>query len=101
MSVLNRTRNAIYNEFHNWIPGETKKEKMAIIDRATYLGSKDPGQWSPGAAVIIHTETGIPNPSWDESPGFQIIEGWFRVSAELDTHYCEPINGAVIGVYDV
>ena len=60
MSVLNRTRNAIYNEFHDWIPGETKKEKMAVIREATYSGSKDPGQWSPDAAVVIHTESGIP-----------------------------------------
>jgi hypothetical protein len=31
--------------------------------------------------------------------GDQIIEGWFRVSDELDTHYAETINGAVIAVY--
>ena len=101
MSVLRKTREAIYAEFHDWIPGETKKEKMAVIREATYPGSKDPGQWSPGAAVVIHTESGIPNPSYDMSPGFQVIEGWARISRELGTHFCEPINCAVIGVHRV
>lgn len=98
-SILTRTREAIYNEFAAHIPGDTKKAKMATIRACTYTGKSDPGGWSPSSDVVIHTESGVPNPSFDESPGFQIIEGWFRVSGELETHYCETINGAVITVY--
>ena len=96
-TILTRVREAIYNEFKSHIPGRTKPEKMQVIRGATFTGENDPGGWSPSAAVIIHTETGIPNPSWDVHP-FDIIEGWFRVSDELGDHYCETINGAVISV---
>lgn len=100
-TILTRTREAIYNEFADHIPGETKSAKMKVIRDSTYTGSSDPGQWSPSSAVVIHTESGVPNPSFDCSPGFQIIEGWFRVSDELGTHYCETHNAAVIAVYKV
>jgi hypothetical protein len=100
-TILTRTREAIYNEFQDWIPGKNKAEKMKEIRSATYTGKGDPGGWSPGAAVVIHTESGIPTPTFDETPGFQIIEGWFRVSDELETHYCETVNAAVISVWEV
>ena len=98
--ILTRVREAIYNEFGKYIPGKTKADKMSVIRNNTYTGKNDPGGWSRGAAVIIHTEgSGIPNPTWDESPGSQIIEGWFRVSKELGDHFCETYNSAVMTVY--
>ena len=99
MRILTRVRNAIYNEFKAQIPGKNKSQKMALIRQCTFTGEDDPGGWSPSAAVVIHTETGVPNPSFDCSEGFQLIEGWFRVSDELETHYCETVNGAVISVW--
>ena len=98
--ILTRVREAIFNEFGEFIPGDTKREKMAEIRKATRTGANDPGGWSPDAAVIIWTETGIPNPAFDMSEGFQIIEGWFRISAVLGTHWVEPINAAVMAVYE-
>ena len=98
--IITRVREAIYAEFGRHIPGKTKAQKMAVIRDNTFTGKDDPGGWSPWAAVVIHTEgSGIPNPTWDETPGFVIVEGWFRVSDALGDHFCETVNSAVMTVH--
>jgi len=98
--VITQVRKAIFEVFREHIPGNTKAEKMAVIRKATYTGKADPGGWSPTAAVVIHTESGIPNPSYECGGGWPITEGWTKVSESLDRHYCETYNGAVMAVYE-
>lgn len=93
-SILKRTREAIFEVFGEYISSNPEIAKE-IIKKSTYTGKDDPGGWSPEAAVIIHTESGIPSGLFD----CDLFERWFEVSAKLKTHYCEHINAAVIGVY--
>jgi hypothetical protein len=67
----------------------------AMIEESTYTGKDDPGEWAPRAKVVIHCESGIPDPSW--------IDPWCEVGdilAEQDLFY-EPINMAVVAVYEI
>jgi len=55
----------------------------------------DPHGWTQGAVATILTESCLPDPVYGP------VEAWCRVfedAAERGLH-CEPINGAVIGVY--
>lgn len=69
------------------------------VEDATFTGREDPGGWAPRAHVVIHTETGIPSLRYDSNA---ILAQWDRVGDILQEHglYCEPVNGAVVAVYD-
>lgn len=95
--ILERTRAAIADVFGDYI-SENPDRRREIIESATYVGDEDPGQWSPRAAVVIHTESGIPNGAYDDP---RVFEKWFAVSDKLGTHFCEHVNGAVIAVWPV
>jgi len=71
----------------------------AEVEDSTFTASDDPGGWAPRSRVVIHTERGIPPFSYDSSA---LIAAWDRVGDILmaDGLYCEPINGAVVAVYD-
>lgn len=92
--ILQRVRAAIDEVWGSYISEDSEARKR-IIEQSTYIGSEDPGQWSPKAAVIIHCERGIPNGSHST----RLMEKWWDVSDKLGTHFCEHINTAVIGVY--
>ena len=94
-NILERVRTAIAEVFGNYI-SEDPAQRRKIIEEATFLGHDDPGQWSPKAAVVIHCESGIPN-----SEHWRLIDAWEQVSNKLKTHFCEPVNCGVIGVYRV
>jgi hypothetical protein len=57
--------------------------------------------WSPKAMVIVHTESGIPNPCGYDG---QFFESWFKIDRELKSmgfnlsH--EPVNGAVVAFWE-
>jgi len=93
-AVLARVRQSILKVFGRYISEDVKTARR-IIEQSTFTGKDDPGGWSRNAAVIIHTESGIPNGSWDT----RMFEKWFSVSELLTDHFCEHVNGAVIGVY--
>lgn len=97
--IITQVRESIFEVFGGRIPGNTKVEKMALIRRATYTGKADPGGWAPTAAVVIHTESGIPNPAHECGGGWPITEGWTKVTESLSDHYCETHNGAVMTVF--
>jgi hypothetical protein len=65
------------------------------IKADTYKGSDDPGQWSPEASVVIHCESGIPCPLYDD------MVSWEKVYEKLNEAglFAEPVNGAVVAVY--
>ena len=72
------------------------------VEDATFTGREDPGGWARRAHVVIHTETGIP-PLTSSVPGFERVAAqWDRVGDILQEHglYCEPVNSAVVAVYD-
>ena len=94
MINLNRVRNAIQEVWGYTISLDPKQARQ-IIKEATYAAEDDPGGWAPEAEVVIHTESGIPNGSYEPWE----MEKWFRVSEILGDLYCEHINGAVIAVY--
>lgn len=93
-NILDRTREAIFEVLGDFISLDPERAKE-IIRKSTYLGSEDPGEWSPDAAVIIHCESGVPSGLYD-----RLFDKWFEVSRRLRTHYCEHINAAVIAVYE-
>ena len=70
------------------------------IEDATFTGREDPGGWAPRAQVVIHTERGIPALRYDSRA---IVAAWDRVNDILmdSALYCEPINGAIVAVYNV
>lgn len=94
-NILSKTREVLFNVFGSYISDDPKVAKR-IIKEATFTGKTDPGGWSPSAAVIIHLESGIPSGMYDH----RIDEKWYEVSQQLGTHFVEPINGAVSGVYE-
>jgi len=98
--VITQVRESIFEVFGEYIPGNTKAEKMAVIREDTFTGKSDPGGWSPTAAVVIHTESGIPNPYYELGGGWPITEGWAKVTESLNGHHCETYNGAVVAVYE-
>jgi hypothetical protein len=69
------------------------------IEDATFTGREDPGGWAPRAQVVIHTERGIPALRYDSQA---IVAAWDRVNDVLAEHdlFCEPINGAIVAVYN-
>lgn len=94
--ILEQTRKALFEVFGKQI---AYSEEMAdiLIRRHTFCGDEDPGEWSPGAAVVIHCES-IPLPEPVDIPA---IEAWSRVSDLLEGHFCEHINNVVVAVYKV
>ena len=93
--LLKYVRKCIVEVFGDSI-GDDAEEKA---EKHTYLGRDDPGQWSPKAPVVSHTEMFLP--SIDEGVG--IIEKWSEVNDKLKYfgpgHFVEHINGAVSAVY--
>jgi hypothetical protein len=94
MSNLTIVRKAVAEVWGSFISSD-KAEVQRIIKAATYTGKNDPGQWAPSAAVVIHTESGIPNGGYNPRD----IERWFEVSDMLPNLSVEHVNGAVIAVY--
>ena len=94
MTDLFRVRRAIEEVWGSIISLDPKRARQ-IIEEGTYAGADDPGGWAPEAEVVIHTESGIPNGSYEPWE----MEKWYRVSEILGDLYCEHINGAVIAVY--
>lgn len=70
--------------------------KREQVERDVFTGKTDPGQWSPRAEVVIHTEGAIPS---DGGYSVSITEKWFAVTEKLDGLFCEPVNGAVVAVH--
>jgi hypothetical protein len=70
------------------------------IKKAVFTGKSDPGQWSPKALVVVHTESGIPNPC--NYP--ELYDKWYKINDELKQMgfnlSFEPVNGAVIAFYE-
>ncbi len=95
-NILDRTAKALLKVFESFIDG-TKEEKLTLIREHLHTGADDPGGWSRGAAVIIHSES-IPLPCPAEVPA---IELWCRVSDELGDYYVEHINYGVAAIYPV
>jgi hypothetical protein len=94
MTTLNQVRNAIEEVFGNYI-SEDKAKARDIINKATFRGNEDPGEWAPTSEVVIHTESGIPNGLYD----CRTLEMWCAVSDRLNGMFCEHVNGGVIAVY--
>ena len=98
MTNLDRVRLAIHEAFWwNFSEFEDSPEVTRGIEQATYTGEDDPGGWSPGAEVIVHCESGIPNGLYD---GY-IMDKWDSISDGLGDLYHEHVNGAVIAFYKV
>jgi hypothetical protein len=80
----------------------------ATAERHTYTGATDPGEWSPRAAVVVHTEfigagdEFIPNPGACDCSTAD-FERWFTIDREVQANGCdlfhEPVNGAVIAFH--
>lgn len=92
MSHIETVRNALSTVFGHSVSPQA-------IEDATFTGREDPGGWARRAHVVIHTETGIPALRYDSKA---ILAAWDRVGDILQAHglYCEPVNGAVVAVYD-
>ena len=95
-NILDRTAKALFKVFESFLDG-TKEEKFTLIREHLHTGEDDPGGWSRGAAVIIHSES-IPLPCPAEVP---IIELGGRGSDELGDYYVEHINYGVAAIYPV
>lgn len=95
--VLSKVRSLILKHFGSWIDEDPARAKR-IVEEATFTGKTDPGGWDRSATVVIHTESGIPNGLFDGPTS--TMEKWVEISKEMGTHFCEHINGAVIGVYE-
>ena len=96
VTQLEQIRAAILKHFGEVISSDPERARE-IVEQDTYTGQDDPGGWSPEAVAIIHCESGIPSGLYNA----QLFEKWFSVSNELDGLFCEHINAAVIGVYEV
>ena len=76
-TILTRVRRAIYNEFACFIPGDTKKEKMAVVRAATRVVAQPRrGPRNLDVCVFTGADSGIPT----------TIDGWHRVSDELGAY---------------
>ena len=94
--ILQRVRQTIFDVFGESIEG-TVAERRSTIERSTYTGKDDPGQWCPEAAVVIHCEDGIDSGYYESF----YMEKWFEVNDRLgDDYLVEHYNAAVIGVYE-
>jgi hypothetical protein len=92
--VLDATRKALFEVFRSELP-DNDAEAHYVIHRSTMFGVDDPGEWSPRATCIIHTEI-IP------LPGLYMIgniERWSEASDKIPGHFIEHINDAVAAVY--
>jgi hypothetical protein len=92
--ILQRTREAIFKVFGDFIHEDPEKAK-AIIEDSTYKGGEDPGDWAPNSAVVILCESGVPHGYYNPF----IAEKWFEVWNHIRGYHTEDINAAVIGVY--
>lgn len=96
MSVLEKVRRAIFDVFgDNVVFGDIEASRK-IIEKSTYTGAEDPGQWAPEAAVIIHCEEGLDSGCYNSF----FMEKWFEVNDKLgDELLVEHFNAAIIAVY--
>ena len=88
---------ALQNQFRGIVP-------MDLFKKHIYTGKSDPGEWSPGALVVVHTECGLPNPC--DGDGCSMDEEWRKVDKDASyllgyAIYHEPVNGAVVAFYKV
>lgn len=92
MSHIKNVRRALNHVFGHRVSPQQ-------VEDATFTGAEDPGGWARRAHVVIHTETGIPPLTYDLE---RAAAQWDRVGDMLQEHglYCEPVNGAVVAVYD-
>jgi hypothetical protein len=67
-----------------------KSEKLALIRSSVKKGKGE----HLGACLVIHAGNDLP--VYD----YLTADMWVSVGQKLRTHYCEPVNGDVIGVYE-
>ncbi len=81
---------AIANEF-----SLTQKQVRCDV----FTGKTDPGEWSPSAQVVIHTEGFIPDAIFGD------MDAWSRIDDVVQAQgfnvFSEPINAAVIAVHAI
>ena len=100
MDKRQRTRlaQAIKVAIRTQFPEVTQK----LVDQAVYLAEDDPGQWAERSLIVIHTEDGIPNPSYANT---SVLDAWFYLDEALQKSgwnvYHECINGGVMACYPV
>ena len=105
MEAIDAVKKAIYEIFGDYIAWNCEtnpKETKALIDRCVYRSDEDPGGWAPHAVVVVHTETGIPTPAYNN---MNTMEQWFEVDEIVREHghnlYGETINGAIHAFYNM
>jgi hypothetical protein len=96
-AVLTAWREAIFEEFGDWFRANLDRDAERVrahIERHTFPGADDPGQWFPTAAGIIHLEFGFPGTYEVED-----LNGWLRVSERMQAtghpYYVDFVNRAV------